>query len=784
MIDQHTIDRIIDAANIVEVVSDFVTLRRRGANYVGLCPFHDEKPPSFSVSPARGICKCFSCGKGGNSVHFIMEHEQVSYYEALKYLARKYNIEIQERQLSEEEKQRKTDRESMLIVNDFAQKFFATNLLENAEGRSIGLSYFRERGFGEDIIKKFGLGYSPDKRDALAQEAVRKGYKKDYLVKTGLCIESQQGSLYDRYKGRVIFPIHSLSGKVIAFGGRILKKDEKAAKYVNSPESEVYHKSDVLYGIYHAKQAIVKNDFCYLVEGYTDVLSMHQAGIENVVASSGTSLTPGQIRLIHRFTNNITVLYDGDAAGIKASLRGIDLILQEGLNIKVVLLPDGDDPDSFSKKQSAADFTAYIRAHETDFIRFKTNLLLEGAGNDPIKRATLIGDIVRTIAIVPDNILRSIYVQDCARLLSVDEKMLMREVNNIQRDKREQEITNTANKYRQQREKQSYPAPTYPTHVSGSAAQPTQSAIDVPPPPEQLPEPPLEAYDTPASPIANEPLPPLDQYSEPQPPISEEMPSPEPIRIELPTAKKEDKIIEECERTLARYILRYGYARMIQYDENGETSECEVLDYISQELAADEVEISHPIYARILREAQHIDRELARRYGDMKQEQSLPRLREALQVQLDEIHSKEDADEKLIKMAEERFLNACETVRYEAEIAYIGHTYINNPDMELSSVAIDLMSDRHQLSKIHTKYQVIERDVDRLNELIPRAVFELKDAILMRRIEELRNALRHLQSASANDEVLRVMEQIAQYMEVRKSLALYLGERIIPAKTK
>ena len=257
MIDQHTIDRIIDAANIVEVVSDFVTLRRRGANYVGLCPFHDEKTPSFSVSPARGICKCFSCGKGGNSVHFIMEHEQVSYYEALKYLARKYNIEIQERQLSEEEKQRKTDRESMLIVNDFAQKFFATNLLENAEGRSIGLSYFRERGFGEDIIKKFGLGYSPDKRDALAQEAVRKGYKKDYLVKTGLCIESQQGSLYDRYKGRVIFPIHSLSGKVIAFGGRILKKDEKAAKYVNSPESEVYHKSDVLYGIYHAKQRLL-----------------------------------------------------------------------------------------------------------------------------------------------------------------------------------------------------------------------------------------------------------------------------------------------------------------------------------------------------------------------------------------------------------------------------------------------------------------------------------------------------------------------------------------------
>ena len=561
MIDQHTIDRIIDAANIVEVVSDFVTLRRRGANYVGLCPFHDEKTPSFSVSPARGICKCFSCGKGGNSVHFIMEHEQVSYYEALKYLARKYNIEIQERQLSEEEKQRKTDRESMLIVNEFAQKFFATNLLENVEGRSIGLGYFRERGFGEDIIKKFGLGYSPEKRDALAQEALRKGYKKDYLIKTGLCLESQQGSLYDRYKGRVIFPIHSLSGKVIAFGGRILKKDDKAAKYVNSPESEVYHKSDVLYGIYHAKQAIVKNDFCYLVEGYTDVLSMHQAGIENVVASSGTSLTPGQIRLIHRFTNNITVLYDGDAAGIKASMRGIDLILQEGMNIKVVLLPDGDDPDSFSKKQSAADFTAYIRAHETDFIRFKTNLLLEGAGNDPIKRATLIGDIVRSIAIIPDNILRTIYVQDCARLLSVDEKLLLQEVNNLQRDKREQEIANTANKYRQQREKQNYPEPTYPQHPSRGGTATGSTPVDIPAPPQPLPEPPLEVYNTPGSAVEDMPQPPLEQYTEPQPSITDDASHTEPIRIDIPSVTKEDKIIEECERTLARYILRYGYAK-------------------------------------------------------------------------------------------------------------------------------------------------------------------------------------------------------------------------------
>ena len=769
MIDQHTIDRILDAANIVEVVSDFVTLRRRGANYVGLCPFHDEKTPSFSVSPARGICKCFSCGKGGNSVHFVMEHEQVSFYEALKYLARKYNIEIQEKELTEEEKQRKTDRESMLIVNDFAQKFFATNLLDNVEGRSIGLGYFRERGFGEDIIKKFGLGYSPEKRDALAQEAVRKGYKKEYLVKTGLCLESQQGSLYDRYKGRVIFPIHSLSGKVIAFGGRILKKDEKAAKYVNSPESEVYHKSDVLYGIYHAKQAIVKNDFCYLVEGYTDVLSMHQAGIENVVASSGTSLTPGQIRLIHRFTNNITVLYDGDAAGIKASLRGIDLILQEGMNIKVVLLPDGDDPDSFSKKQSASDFTAYIKAHETDFIRFKTNLLLEGAGNDPIKRATLIGDIVRSIAIIPDNILRSVYVQDCARLLDVDEKMLMREVNKIRRDKREQEPAPSTNKYRTQREDRPY------NRSAQQSVPPTAAPQDAPP--EQVFIPDNATQVDANAPVADVPL---DQYD--IPPTPTEAVQAEPLRVELPKTSKEDKIIEKCERTIARYLLRYGYAKVQKYDEEGNPSECEVIDYITQELAADEVTINHPIYARILDEAHSIDREAATHYGEMKLENNLPRLREALQQQLDEINKAQEPDEKLIKMAEERFQEACQQVRYEAEVSYIGHTFVNSPDMELSAQAIDLVSDRHQLSKIHTKYQVVERDIDRLNELVPRAVFELKDAILMRRIESLRGTIREMQSAGVFDDMIFVMEEIARYMEVRRNLAIYLGERIVPAK--
>lgn len=430
MIDQQTIDRIMDAADIVEVVSDFVSLRKRGVNYIGLCPFHDEKTPSFSVSPSKGICKCFSCGKGGTAVHFIMEHEQMTYYEALRYLAKKYNIEIVERELSDKEKAAKSLREEMLLINEYAQNFFVDTLWNTQEGKNIGLAYFYERGFRDDIIKKFGLGYSPESRDALSQKAIKSGYKKELLINTGLSIENQEHtSIADRFRGRVMFPVYSLSGKVVAFGGRVLRTSDKVAKYVNSPESEIYHKSNILYGIYQAKSAIVKNDRCFLVEGYTDVLSMHQAGISNVVASSGTSLTTGQIRQIHRFTSNIILLYDGDAAGIKASLRGIDLLLEEGMNVKVVLLPDGDDPDSFSKKQSADSFAKYIKEHETDFITFKTRLLIGEAGNDPIRRATLIGDIVRSISVIPDDIARSVYIKECSRMMEMREDVLMQTVS-------------------------------------------------------------------------------------------------------------------------------------------------------------------------------------------------------------------------------------------------------------------------------------------------------------------------------------------------------------------
>ena len=429
MIDQATVERILDAAQIVDVVSEFVTLRKRGVNYTGLCPFHNEKTPSFSVSPSKGVCKCFSCGKGGNAVHFIMEHEQLSYYEALKYLARKYHIEFKERELTNEEKQAQNTRESMFIVNQFARDYFQNILKNHIEGKSVGMAYFRQRGFRDDIIEKFQLGYSTEERDALSQEALRKGYRKEFLVKTGLCYETDDNKVVDRFRGRVLFPVHTLSGKVVAFGGRILStENKKLAKYVNSPESEIYHKSSELYGIYFAKQAIVKQDRCFLVEGYTDVISMHQSGVENVVSSSGTSLTPGQIRLIHRFTNNITVLYDGDMAGINASVRGIDMLLEEGMNIKVVLLPDGDDPDSFARKHNATNFQAYISEHEVDFIRFKTNLLLKESAKDPMKRAELINDLVKSIAIIPEAIVRDVYAKECEQLLHLEQKLLITEI--------------------------------------------------------------------------------------------------------------------------------------------------------------------------------------------------------------------------------------------------------------------------------------------------------------------------------------------------------------------
>lgn len=555
MIDQATIDRIVDAAQIVDVVSDFVTLKKRGVNFVGLCPFHSDKSPSFYVSPAKGLCKCFACGKGGNAVHFIMEHEQMSYPEALRYLAKKYGIEIKERELTSEEKQVQSERESMFVINNFARDYFQNILRNHVDGRSIGMAYFRQRGFRDDIIEKFQLGYCTDSHDALSQEALRKGFKKEYLVKTGLCYETDDHRLRDRFWGRVIFPVHTLSGKVVAFGGRVLSNQTKGVKvkYVNSPESEIYHKSNELYGIFFAKQAIVKQDRCFLVEGYTDVISMHQAGIENVVASSGTALTPGQIRLIHRFTNNITVLYDGDMAGIKASIRGIDMLLEEGMNIKVCLLPDGEDPDSFARKYNATGFQDFIQKNETDFIRFKTNLLLEDAGKDPIKRAELITNLVQSISVIPEAIVRDVYIKECAQLLRLEDKLLVAEVakrREAQAEKNNKPVSNNA----------AYAAPSVP---------PEAGEMPPPFPPDEAP----------------------DNY-----------------QSFIPQEGKEGQEFYKYERLIIQMVVRYGEKVMCNVtDEEGKETPITVIEYIVNDLKEDELSFHNPLHRRILTEAaEHI----------------------------------------------------------------------------------------------------------------------------------------------------------------------------------
>lgn len=702
MIDQPTIDRILDAANIVDVVSEFVTLRKRGINYVGLCPFHTDKTPSFYVSPAKNICKCFACGEGGTAVHFIMKHEQLNYFDALRFLAKKYNIEIQERELTDKEKQKKSDRESMLIVNSWAQQYFTTQLYEHVEGKTVGLRYFAERGFREDTIRKFQLGYSLDQRDALYKEATKSGYKKEFLEKTGLVIVYDNGGVNDRFRGRVIFPVHTLSGKVVAFGGRVLKKDGKTAKYVNSPESEIYHKSNELYGIFFAKQAIVKADCCFLVEGYTDVISMHQAGIENVVASSGTALTQGQIRLIHRFTSNITVLYDGDAAGIKAALRGIDLLLEDGMNVKVVLLPDGEDPDSFARKHNAGQYAEFIKQNETDFIRFKTRLLLDEAGTDPIKRSSLITDIIRTVAIIPDTIARSIYIRECSALMEIDEQVLLNEVNKIRLDKEERQGAQTSSVQPWTSPQPDYPGlPDYQPYVGEATGE--EGFL----PPADIPPPPPEEY------------PPEETGPMEVPPMAP--PSPPQAQISQPPKRSPYEVYE---LTLLKYIVRYGEKVLFDYvdEETNEHIVMHVAEYIRYDLARDDLTFYTPIFKNMLDEA----------------------------------------------------AERCKNEGFIANRYFLAH-----PDPNVSRLAANLISEKYQLSKYHSKYRELEQEEDKLDHLVIREIYAMKDAYIIRQIKEAQLAIKEAHLKGNEDQVFELMKKLTHLNEIKNVLSKELGERIV-----
>ena len=682
MIDQITVAKIHDAAQIVEVVSDFVTLRKRGVNYVGLCPFHDDRTPSFYVSPAKNLCKCFACGTGGSPVHFIMKHEQLSYPEALKFLAKKYNIEVVEKEYTAEEKQAQSDRESMFILNEYARDYFVKTLNEHHEGKAVGLSYFRERGFRDDIIKKFQLGYSLDERDSFTKAAIQAGYKEEFLIKTGLTGGGENNAnLYDRFRGRVIFPVHTLSGKVVAFGGRILKKSDKLAKYVNSPESEVYSKSSELYGIYYAKSAIVKADKCFLVEGYTDVLSMHQAGVDNVVSSSGTALTQGQINMIRRFSENITVLYDGDKAGIAAALRGIDLLLESGMNVWVVLLPDGEDPDSFARKQNAESFNKFIDDNEQDFISFKTQLLLDETANDPIKRAGLISNVVESISLIPDAIKRSIYIKETANIFGTREDVIISSVNKLRRklfEKRKSE---------QERNQ--------------SATQNANSPKDA------------------VVPSANS---------------------------QTVVKRKSTSSFDSYEKELIRYIIRYGTLPIfIKYDTenklvNGKSVEVEVIH-------EDGPSVVEVIYEDLLRD----------------------------QFLFDDVHYfKNDIYRDIFEEAyNKRNEDAFDTIKH----------FVNHIDPEISSIAVDLVSDPYQLSKIHSK-SIGEKEDDKsskliernsLDKLVIRATTELKNAYVMKRIQEVKDKIK----VASADTILELMAELKELQNLKMILAKSLGERIV-----
>lgn len=726
--DQSTIDRIIDAADIVDVVSGYVTLRRAGASYKGLCPFHDDKTPSFYVSPSKGLCKCFSCGKGGNVVHFIMEEEQLSYYDALKFLAKKYGIEVEERQLTDEERQQQNERESMFAVNEWASNYFHDTMMSTEDGRSIGLAYFRSRGFRDDIIEKFRLGFCLPSYDAMSKAAVKKGFREDFIVKTGLAFRRDDGTLRDRYRDRAIFPWFAVSGKIVAFGGRVLDARTKGVnqKYINSPESDIFHKSRELYGIFQAKKSIAKEDRVFMVEGYTDVISMHQCGIENVVANSGTALNVAQIKLLHRFTSNITLLYDGDSAGIHAALRGTDMLLAEGMHVKILLLPDGDDPDSFARKHTAEDFRAYIDAHQTDFIIFKTNLLMEEAGRDPIKRAQLISDIVKSISVIPEEITRSVYIRETSQMLNVEERILLNETDKF----RKQELERLARERERMKETAGATA-----HSNAHSADAHAGAATV--------EPPVDTASSPVvadAPAEMPPLPtdvPVDLYPEiaqSQPdagqssgPVSS-VPADAPQNTEYPASAApdsstfaSDNLFVKLEGQIMTLVVRYGECEISGEDAEGNAVSVKVVDYVCHELEGDGLQLHHPLYRQMLDEARQ--------------------------------HSSE-VDFKPSRM------------------------FLSSPSLEVSRIAADMLSERYQLSSLYAK-QDVPTEREQLDSLIVHLMFDYKLAVVNAELKSTQEALRDPAVLADMDKCAAILKKNMMIKNIQQKLARHVGDRVL-----
>ncbi len=738
MIDHNTVQQILDTADIVDVVSDFVALKRRGANWIGLCPFHNDRRPSFYVSRAKGICKCFACGEGGSAVNFIMKHEQLSYPEALRYLARKYHIDIQEKELTDEEKQAQSEREAMFMLNEWACDYFEKQLHETQAGQDIGLTYFRERGFNDATIKEFRLGYSSESYDNFYKAAVAQGFNPQLLFDVGLCIKDDRGGGRDRFRGRVMFPIMNIAGKVIGFGGRTLKKDKNVAKYVNSPESIIYKKGDIIYGLFQAKREISKTDKCFIVEGYADVISMHQAGFKNVIASSGTALTEGHIHAIRRFTNNVTEMFDGDDAGIKAALRGVDMLLKEGLNIKVLPLPPEDDPDSFVRAHSHTEVEEYIKQNEADFIGFKSDIMLKDAQKDPIKRTAAITDVVKSIAIIPDEITRMVYAKECSTRFEIDEQTILRQIKHY-RDK----YIEQWHKERQQQQ----------------ARQQRMGNND-----EMPPVAPVETEET----------------------TPQRVPSTTHSSENRPHNASSDLTIQE--REVIRLIVNYGmcYLTDTEYDD-GTLRPTSVLEHINNELYLDQMQFSDPLYGHTF--------EVAKRYIEPYYK-DLEAFNTALNERINkfvtsEMANGDDAPDVLDSVAlinaQERKKKAIEAkaaVMAKKELQEFSCDYLlkalcSIDDDAVRQLACDLAADNlPQLSKIHTQFAVIVEDKDRLRSLVTVRFYNWKNAVLIQKINETKEKIAHADAS----QLPQLMEHLQELYKVRRTLATKIGDRVVNPK--
>lgn len=728
MIDKATVDLILDSADIVDVVSDFVTLKRRGVNYVGLCPFHNDRTPSFYVSKAKGICKCFSCGQGGSAVNFIMLHEQLSYQEALRYLANKYHIEIKEREQTDEEKAAQSAREAMLMLNEWACTFFEDQLHNTTAGQEIGLSYFNDRGFSTEIIKRFRLGYSPEDRSALYKAAVAKGFNRQLLFDTGLCIDDNRGGGYDRYRGRVIFPILNIAGKIVAFGGRTLRNDP--AKYVNSPESIIYNKSNELYGLYQARREVSKQDKCFIVEGYADVISMHQSGFENVIATSGTALTDGHIHKIHRFTENITEMFDGDAAGIKAALKGIDKLLAQGMNIKVLLLPDDDDPDSYSRKHSASEIQDYIDNNEEDFIKFKSRILLKDTDRDPIKRSKAIEDVVKSIAVIPSEVTRAIYAKECSDMFGIGEDVVLRDIKkSILQSREEAAKQRERDRIREERQR------------DGITEQP-----------------------------------PADVEAPPAPPASVDQQPQRPAVTKSPLYPQEEEMM--------KYVVKYGMCNICTtyQDENNEpqTQLTTVVEYLNTELNIDNISFTTPafklIFEAVLTCVERFNVELdafnSNAVEDGKaQYQNLVKDLDPIGYTSEQLQKEEEKLQASVNADVAKKVN-------EFRTNYLERILCSHPNDEIRQTSSNLVSEPYTLSKIHTEYATITTEFDRLQSLVPQALLNWKNAIVSQQIKELQLQIQRADSMSIEP----LMTQLTELYHTRSELSKFIGERVITPK--